>query len=66
MNLKQIRKELKLKQTDIARILNIHAVQISRVENGMQTLNSEQIILLCKALNVSADYLLGLVDNNIA
>ncbi|QVK17344.1 helix-turn-helix transcriptional regulator [Mycoplasmatota bacterium] len=64
MRLKQIRKKLNLKQEDIAKIINLKRNNISRIENGIQTLNNEQIVEICKTLKISADYLLGLVDEN--
>ena len=62
MNLRQIRKKKQYTQEQLAKILEINISQISRAEKGEQKLNSEQIIKLCKAMNVSADYLLGLIE----
>lgn len=33
------------------------------MEKGIQKLNSDQIIKLCIEMNISADYLLGLIDD---
>ena len=65
IKLKEIRKEKKLTQKDIADKLAIKHVQVSRVESGIQTLNSNQIIKLCNDLNISADELLGLKERKI-
>lgn len=63
MNLKQIRQKKQYTQKQLAKILEINISQISRAEKGEQKLNSDQIIKLCKAMNISADYLLGLIDS---
>jgi transcriptional regulator with XRE-family HTH domain len=62
MNLKQIRKEKGLKQEEIAQLLKINRVQVSNYERGINKLNEEQIVKLCIALNTSADYFLGLIN----
>lgn len=62
MNLRLIRKQKQYKQEQIAKILDVDISQISRVEKGTQKLNSDQIIKLCKAMNISADFLLGLIE----
>lgn len=46
-----------------AKILNISQQHYSLYETGKTVMNVEKLILLCKELNVSADYVLGLSDN---
>lgn len=62
INLKKIRKEKQFTQEQIGKMLNISKVHVSYFEKGRSQPNAEQIIKLCKALNCSADYLLGLID----
>lgn len=60
--LKRIRVLNELSQKDIARIIGKERTKVSRIELGKAELTSSEIIKLCKALNLSADYLLGLID----
>ncbi len=62
IRLKQIRKERKFTQEQLAKYLGVDRSQIGKYEHGRTLANSEQIIAICKALNCSADYLLGLID----
>lgn len=63
MKLRDIRIKKGLTQQDIADILGFKRNNsISRVELGQSVLNQEQIIKLCKALDVRAGQLLGLED----
>ena len=64
INLKKIRKNKNLKQQDIAEIISVKQNTVSQYENGIRKLDSEQIIKLTKALEVSADYFLGLIDED--
>ena len=61
--LKEIRKLKKISQNELSRVSNISQAQISRYEK-LQQLTEDSIIRLCKALEISADHLLGLIDNN--
>lgn len=63
INLKKIRKEKQFTQEQIGEILNVSKSHICFWEQGRSQPNAEQIIKLCKALNCSADYLLGLIDD---
>lgn len=45
---------------DIAKILDISYAQVRKILNGEHELNATKIKKLCKALNVTADYLLEL------
>lgn len=67
MNLKEIRIKKGISQKKLAEVLGVTQTQMYRIEKGISTLNSEQIIKLCKFLNVSADELLGLkpINENI-
>ncbi len=60
--LKEIRKYCGMSQKEMAEILGISQQHYSMYEMGKRILNAEQIIKICKACNVSANYLLGLTD----
>lgn len=62
VNLKKIRIEQGKKQKDLAVLLGVTRHHVSNLENEVTPLNSKQIIILCNALNVRADYLLGLEE----
>lgn len=63
-NLKKIRTEKNISQNELSKMTGISRTQLSRMENG-QSITDDNIIKICKALNISSDYLLGLVDYNI-
>jgi transcriptional regulator with XRE-family HTH domain len=62
---KEARKKLKITQSDLAARLQIEGVNIerdsvSRIEIGTRFVADYELVVLCKILNVSADYLLGI------
>ena len=57
------RMALGLSQTDFAKQAGIPVPRLSSIEHGHQSIYIERLIELAKALNVSADYLLGLSDD---
>ncbi len=63
IKLKEARKNKGISQTQLAKLLNVSQGQISMYENGVNYLNSEQIKEIVKVLECSADYLLGLIEN---
>ena len=52
------RKELKLTQEDLAENIDVSIQMISNLELGKKAVRPENIVKLCSALNVSADYIL--------
>lgn len=52
-----------IKQKDLAKILNIPDNTISYFVSGTRTPNTEQLIKISRALEVSTDYLLGISEN---
>ncbi len=60
--LKNAREYKELEQKKIAEILQTTQQQVSLYETGKRELKTTQIIKLCKCLNLSADYILGLID----
>jgi len=60
--IKDLREDHDYKQTDIAKILGTSRQQVGRWENGLQMMGVDKYVILAKFYNVSADYLLGLID----
>lgn len=60
--LRILREEHNLKQTDVARILGTTQQVYSRYENGVNGLPIRHLITLCQFYGVSADYVLGLIQ----
>lgn len=58
------REQKEKSQKDIANILNTTQQQISLYETGQREMKASQIITLCKALNITSDYLLGLTNKH--
>ena len=58
-NIRDLREDRDLKQSDIAKILNTTQSTYSKYEKGLRQLSIEQLAILCKYYNVSADYFLG-------
>ena len=60
--LKQARKAQGITQEAAGKALGILQTAYSRFERGVFQLNYEQLIILCRLFDCSADYLLGLSD----
>lgn len=60
--LKDVRKENKLTQVKLAKILNIAASVISDYENEKLLISTHALYTICKKYNISSDYLLGKID----
>lgn len=60
--LKESRKERNLTQKQLSRDLCISASTLSHWECGYQEPSFEDIIMLCKYFQVTANYILGLED----
>ena len=58
----EIREDLKLKQKDIANILNITQQSYSLWENGTKIITLKHLNSLCNYYNVSMDYLIGRIN----
>ena len=61
--LKEIRKQNKETQDDLAMAMDISKSIISEMEHGKHTTTLEKFTLICEHYKVSADYLLGLSDD---
>lgn len=60
--IKELRKELKLTQVKLASILNTTHSVIADYERGRYLIATPFLYTICKKYNISADYLLGKVD----
>lgn len=60
--LRILREEHNLKQTDVARIIGTTQQVYSRYENGVNSLPIRHLVTLCQFYGVSADYVLGLIQ----
>ena len=58
--LRAARLDADMEQKELARLLGITQQQYSLYETGRRRLPAEMLATLCRALGVSADYLLGL------
>lgn len=58
IRIKNRRKELKIKQADLAEFLDISNNHMSSIENGKQKPSLDTFLRICRYLNVSPDYLL--------
>lgn len=61
--LKELRIEHGFKLREVAEFMNVSIRTISRYEDGSREPSVAMIIKFCKLYQVSADYLLGIVDN---
>lgn len=62
--LKEIRKEKKLKQQDIADVLNVERSTYTGWENGKNTIPLKHLIKLCNYYKCSIDYITNLSSKN--
>lgn len=60
--LKELRAEKKLKQSDLAKLLNLSPSAISNYEQGIREMDAEAIYKLCDIFDCTADYILGISD----
>lgn len=60
--LKELRKEKKMKQKELAQILNVRNTTVSAWEVGDNEPDLATLIRIAKFFNVTTDYLLGLED----
>lgn len=60
--IRDTREDRDINQTKIAEILQTTQQQYGRYETGKRDLPIRHLITLCKFYNLSADYLLGLID----
>ena len=51
-----------MKQREFAKKIGVTEVTISRYINNERQPNADMIILICRALGISSDWLLGMLD----
>lgn len=64
--IKNIREDRDLTQAQIGKILNKSQQGYNHIETGRAELKIDDLVLLCKYYNLSADYLIGLIDKPIS
>ncbi len=60
--IRELRKQLNMKQEDLADLLLVKRQAVSKYELGQLDLDTETIRRLCEIFHVTADYLLGFSD----
>ncbi len=61
-----VREDRDLTQSHLGKILNKSQQGYSHIESGRAELKIDDLILLCKYYDFSADYLIGLIDSPIS
>ena len=61
-NLKAMREDKDLTQTQLGKLLNMSQRKISHLERRNSEPTTDEIIEICKLFKVSADYMLGLTN----
>ena len=62
---KELRKERRLKQEELAAKINVSQQTISRIENGENSLPADILIQLSRFFHVSIDYILKMSDKRL-
>ena len=57
--LRQLRKNSKMSQADLGKLLGVTKVSVSGYENGTRVPSLEILIMILNVFNISADYILG-------
>ena len=60
MRIKQLRTERKLRQADVARILNVTPEAYSMWENGVRQMSLSNLVVLARFYGVTLEYLVGI------
>ena len=63
MRVKKLRKSRNEQQKDLAEAIGTTQAAISDIENGRRATSFDKLAAICMHYNVSADYLLGLIDD---
>ena len=64
--LREIREDRDLSQADVGRVINKSQQGYSHIENGRAELKIDDLKALCDYYHLSADYLIGRVDDRRA
>ena len=65
LRLKDLRKEAKLTQEELAHKLNITRSLISKYETGVNLILTSFLIEYARFFNISSDYIMGRIDEKI-
>ena len=61
-----VREDRDLTQAQLGKVLNKSQQGYSHIESGRAQLKIDDLILLCKFYDLSADYLIGLIDTPVS
>ena len=64
--IRDVREDRDLTQAQIGALMNKSQQGYNHIEAGRAELKIEDLITLCRYYNLSADYLIGLIDSPIA
>ena len=64
--LKQLRKERKISQSDLASIIGVQSTAVSRYETNKDDPSDRKEVEISKYLDISLDYLLGVIDEPVS
>ena len=64
--IKNVREDHDLTQAQVGKIINKSQQGYNHIEAGRAELKIDDLVLLCKYYNLSADYLIGLIDEPIS
>lgn len=60
--MRALREDRDLSQAELGKVLSKSQQGYSHIENGRAELKIDDLVLLCKFYNVSADYIIGLAS----
>ena len=64
--LSELRKDKKMTQEDLAKLLSVTKSTICAYENDRSTPSCESLLAIARHFNISLDYLYGLIDDELA
>ena len=64
--IKGAREDRDMSQSDIARILHKSQQVYNHIEKGRAELKIDDLVVLCRVFNLSADYLIGLINDPVS
>ena len=62
IRLRNVREDRDMTQTEIGRLLNKSQQGYNHIEAGRAELKIDDLVKLCQFYNLSADYMIGLID----
>ena len=66
IRIRNVREDKDYNQQQIGKLLNKSQQGYGHIEKGTTELKIDDLIILCKFYNLSADYLIGLIDTPIS